>query len=173
MPAGDTPKKLNKAGVKYYNNLINELIANGIEPVVTMFHWDLPQPLQELGGMSNPDIIYHFKEYADVLLGLYGDRVKTWITFNEPALICESGYDNPTEAPFVNASGIGNYLCAHNILIANAHMYQLYQDKYKRPDGKMGIVLSNNFYWPKDPTNAADIKAANRALEFNVCIDVV
>lgn len=77
MPEGDT-SNINEAGLQYYDNLINELLANGIEPMITMYHWDLPQALQEIGGMTNPLIIRYFEAYADVLFARYKDRVKLW-----------------------------------------------------------------------------------------------
>lgn len=167
LPNGDAP---NEPGLQYYDNLINELLANGIEPVVTIFHWDMPQPLQELGGMTNPLIIHYFTYYAEVLYKRYGDRVKTWITFNEPASVCEYGYGSPLFAPFTHSPGVGNYVCGHNLLIAHANMYQLYHDKYERPDGKVGISIDCFYYWPRNATNDADIEAADRALQFNVRI---
>lgn len=172
MPNGDT-SNLNEPGLQYYDNLIDELLANGIEPMITMFHWDLPQPIQELGGMTNPEIIYYFTHYAEVLLERYGDRVKNWATFNEPMIICENGYGSPDRAPFTYAPGVGNYLCAHHVLIANAHVYQLYQDKYKRPDGKIGIVLNCGYNWPRDANNGAHIDAAERGMQFYVCINTI
>lgn len=167
MPRGDT-SELNEPGLKYYDNLIDELLANGIEPMVTMYHWDLPQPLQEIGGMTNPEIVEYFEDYADVLFARYGDRVKTWATFNEPMIICENGYGSPDRAPFTIAPGVGNYLCSHHVLIANARIYDLYQRKYKRPDGKVGIVLNCGYSWPLVATNGAHIDAADRALQFYV-----
>lgn len=165
MPAGDK-SNLNEPGLQYYDNLINELLANGIEPMVTMFHWDLPQPIQELGGMTNPEIVYYFTYYAEVLFARYGDRVKVWTTFNEPMIICENGYGIPDRAPYVYAPGVGNYLCGYHILLANAHVYDLYQRSFKREDGKVGIVMNTEYSWPKDPTNPADVEAAERAMEF-------
>ena len=167
MANGDT-STLNEPGLQYYDNLINELLANGIEPMVTMYHWDLPQGLQDLGGMTNPIIIDYFEAYAATLFERYGDRVKIWTTFNEPKLVCENGYATGERAPLVNLPGIGGYLCAHHALLAHARIYDLYQKKYKREGGKVGIVINCVFQWPKDKNNPEHVRAAERTMQFNV-----
>lgn len=68
---------MNKAGVDYYNRLINKLVENSIEPMVTMYHYDLPDELQKIGGMTNPQIVEYFENYADVLYSSFGDRVSS------------------------------------------------------------------------------------------------
>lgn len=85
----------NLAGVQYYKNLIAALKENGIEPLVTMHHWDLPTALEDLGGFINPEIQTWFVDYARFLFETFGDDVKEWITFNEPKQTCEQGYNNP------------------------------------------------------------------------------
>ncbi|KAK2997898.1 hypothetical protein RJ639_025919, partial [Escallonia herrerae] len=91
---------LNPEGIKYYNDLINELLANGIEPFVTLFHWDLPQALQdEYGGFLSPQIIADFCDYAELCFWEFGDRVKHWITLNEPWSYCVGGYVTGILAP--------------------------------------------------------------------------
>lgn len=74
LPDGDISSK-NEAGLQYYDNLINELLANGIEPMITMYHWDLPQRLQELGGWTNSYIVQYFEQYSMLLFERYADRV--------------------------------------------------------------------------------------------------
>ena len=82
LPKGVGEK--NQAGIDYYNNLINELLANGIEPAPTLYHWDLPQALHEQGGWLNSSVSVWFEEYSRLCFKEFGDRVKFWITINEP-----------------------------------------------------------------------------------------
>ena len=84
--------EVNPAGIKFYNDLIDELIANGIEPMLTLFHWDYPQALEDRGGWLNPDSPKWFAEYARVIAENFGDRVKLFATFNEPQVFMGSGY---------------------------------------------------------------------------------
>ncbi|XP_048526007.1 myrosinase 1-like, partial [Dendroctonus ponderosae] len=90
LPDGTT-NKINQAGVDYYLNLLQELEANNIEPLVTLYHWDLPQHLSELGGWLNPQIADYFGEYARLAFSLFGEHVKRWTTGNEPKSTCLLG----------------------------------------------------------------------------------
>lgn len=166
MSQGDNAT-VNEVGLQYYDNLINELLANGIEPMITLYHWDLPQQLQEIGGMTNPLIVKYFVDYADLVLSRYGDRVKYWSTFNEPIIICQHGYGNPDRAPFVYSPGVGVYLCSHNLLLAHGKIYDLFNEKYRSNGSKMGIVISCGFSFPLDPNDPADVAAADRAMQFS------
>ena len=89
---------MNQAGVDYYNDLINELIANGIEPAVTLYHWDLPQTLQDQGGWENPEVANWFADFSRVCFQEFGDRVKIWITLNEPWVVSVLGYGSGEHA---------------------------------------------------------------------------
>ncbi|KAM7502666.1 hypothetical protein LguiB_001570 [Lonicera macranthoides] len=101
LPKGTKAGGVNPAGIAFYNNLINELIDKGcIKPVATLFHWDLPQVLEDkYGGFRDRQIIEDFQNYADVCFKEFGDRVKTWITLNEPWSFSYGGYAVGTLAP--------------------------------------------------------------------------
>ncbi|XP_049939139.1 myrosinase 1-like [Schistocerca serialis cubense] len=129
LPTGDLDV-INQPGIDYNNNLINELLANGIQPLVTMYHWDLPQALQYLGGWPNELMADYFVEYARIVFENFGDRVKWWITFNEPAYF-SNAYASVGFAPSQNASGIGDYLSTHTVIKAHARVWHLYDEQYR------------------------------------------
>lgn len=123
--------KINEDGIRYYNNVINELLTNNIKPMVTLYHWDLPQSLQEIGGWPNIVLAEIFEDYARIVFKYFGDRVKTWITFNEPPEICHTGYGVGSGAPSYNSNGIGDYMCGRTLLIAHAKAYHLYNKEFR------------------------------------------
>ncbi|XP_049836586.1 myrosinase 1-like [Schistocerca gregaria] len=167
LPTGDLDV-INQAGIDYYNNLINELLANGIQPLVTMYHWDMPQSLQYLGGWPNELIVDYFVEHARILFENFGDRVKWWTTFNEPAVFLR-GYASANIAPGQNASGIGDYLATHAMLKAHARVWHLYDEQYREAqNGSVGITYS---FGLEPLTNSTeDAEAAERARQFDMGI---
>lgn len=122
---------INPDGKRYYQELITNLARMGIKPMVTLYHWDLPQPLQDIGGWTNPVMARYFAEYADVVFDLWGQYVPFWITFNEPGEVCETGYGIGINAPNVNLSGIADYMCGKTLLLAHARTYHLFNIKYR------------------------------------------
>ena len=122
--------EINSAGLDYYNDLINELIANNIKPVVTMYHWDLPLALQDMGGWLNPESPKWFDYYADICYQAFGDRVKQWITINEPWVVAIAGHATGELAPGIMDSGIADYQVAHNLIKSHAKAYRNYHNKY-------------------------------------------
>ncbi|XP_055842497.1 myrosinase 1-like [Episyrphus balteatus] len=164
FPTGDVHLK-NQKGIDYYNMVINKLRENKIEPMVTMYHWDLPVALQKFGGFANALIIDQFSDYAEELFKLFGDRVKTWITFNEPNNICKAGYGTGYAPPLIQAPGVGDYICFTNLLKAHGTTYRLYQKKFaKKQKGKIGITL-DIFYLFSKTNNTDDV---NRAMDYNL-----
>lgn len=100
---------LNAHGVEYYNKLIGSLLDSNVEPMVTLFHWDLPQALQDLGGWQNESIISVFADYASFCFATFGDRVKLWITFHEPWVISYAGYGIGQHPPGTADPGEASY----------------------------------------------------------------
>ena len=120
-------------------------------PIVTMYQFDLPQYLQNLGGFTNPVIVKYFEFYADILYKSFGDRVMTWITINEPKLYCIEGYGRGSSGPVVQAPGIGEYLCGYYSLLCHAAAYRLYKRKYfATQKGEIGITYDLQFHYPRD-----------------------
>lgn len=156
---------VNEDGIAYYSKLIDRLLEENIQPMITLYHWDLPQYLQQLGGWTNEIIIEHFEAYANLMFQRLGDRVKHWITINEPAVFCLEGYGEGDVAPLVQARGVGEYLCSTNVLKAHAVVYHLYKRLYAAQfNGKVGIAYSTKFAF-SDTNNTAHV---NRAVDFDV-----
>ncbi|MEX2246326.1 MAG: GH1 family beta-glucosidase [Dehalococcoidia bacterium] len=99
--------KVNQKGLDYYSRLVDELLAKGIRPFPTLYHWDLPQALQDDGGWTNRDIIDHFAAYAETVVRALGDRVKHWMVFNEPWVFTYLGYLFGVHAPGIRDTGAG------------------------------------------------------------------
>lgn len=89
LPTGDITN-VNEKGIEYYNNIIDNLLKQNVEPMITMYHYDLPLRLQQIGGWSNSLIVGYFEAYAKLLFKRFGDRIKYWVTFNEPYIICRA-----------------------------------------------------------------------------------
>ncbi|XP_059049342.1 myrosinase 1-like [Achroia grisella] len=155
--------QISEAGIAFYNNYINEMLKYNITPMITLYHWDLPQRLSELGGFTNPLFTDWFEDYARVAYEEFGDRVKHWITFNEPREICYEGYGSTTKAPRANVTDIATYICAKNLVIAHAKAYYAYVNDFKDSQGgECGITISVNWFGPltdsEEDEAAAEIK---------------
>ncbi|XP_057453250.1 beta-glucosidase 12-like [Lotus japonicus] len=178
LPKGKLSGGINQEGIKYYNNLINELLSNGLHPFVTLFHWDMPQALEdEYGGFLSPHIVDDFQDYAELCFKEFGDRVKHWITLNEPWSYSGSGYALGSFAPgrcskWFNPnctggdSGTEPYLVSHHQLLAHAEAVHAYKKKYQASQkGIIGITLVTHWFVPFSD-NKFDHDAAGRALDF-------
>lgn len=139
-----------------------------------MYHWDLPQQLQEtLGGWPNDAMIEHYENYARILFENFGDRVKHWITFNEPYNTCELGYGVAVAAPGILGEATQPYLCAHTVLKSHARAYRLYEREFKDVQkGEVGIVIDSEWMEPSDPSNQEHVDAAERARQFKVIVEL-
>lgn len=131
-------RTVNQAGLDFYSNLVDELLSAGIEPWVTLYHWDLPQTLQDVGGWTNRAIVDEFLYYADVVTKALGDRVKRWITFNEPWVFTYLGYASGVHAPGI--THIPDYLSsAHHFLLAHAKSVPII--RANSSDSLVGVTL--------------------------------
>lgn len=157
--------QVNEKAIKFYNDVINELLENDIEPFINLFHFDMPLELQEKGGWESREVIDAYAEYAKECFELFGDRVKRWLTFNEPIVPVEGGYlydfHYPNVVDFNRAVQV-----AYGTMIANAKAINVFRS-LSIDKGKIGIVLNLTPSYPRS-NNPADLKSANIAdLFFN------
>ncbi|KAK4349313.1 hypothetical protein RND71_032068 [Anisodus tanguticus] len=149
----------------------------GLTPYVTLFHWDTPQALEDdYGGFLSSKIAKDFGDYADICFKEFGDRVKHWITLNEPLSYSMFGYARGTFAPGRCSSYVGNctkgdsatepYIVAHNLLLAHATGVKVYKQKYQKTQkGQIGVTLVTHWFVPKIKTPLG-LKAPLKALDF-------
>ncbi|MDN6067144.1 MAG: glycoside hydrolase family 1 protein, partial [Staphylococcus equorum] len=147
---------INENAVEFYNNVINELIANGIEPFVNLYHFDMPMKQQNKGGFESREVVDNYVAYAQKCFDLYGDRVKKWFTFNEPIVPVEGGYLYNFHYPDINDAKRG-FQYAFNTILANAKTIKLFKEQ--NYNGEIGIVLNLTPSYPRSE-NEEDKKAA-------------
>ncbi|MEZ4896490.1 MAG: GH1 family beta-glucosidase [Saprospiraceae bacterium] len=155
-----------REGIAFYSELIDALLEAGIEPWVTLYHWDLPLALQfEKDGWLGEELPRLFADYAEICFSHYGDRVKHWITLNEPWVVAMLGYGQGIFAPG-RISNSDPYCAGHQLLLAHAQAVERYRSKYQPSQGGV-IGITNNCDW-REPltTSPQDRLAAQRALEF-------
>jgi beta-glucosidase len=157
LPSGTGPQ--NEKGLAFYDRLVDELLANGIRPFVTLYHWDLPQALQEKGGWAARGIVDQFAAYADIVARRLGDRVKDWMTLNEPEVVAYAGHHVGVHAPGVRDFRTA-VLVSHHLLLA--HRAGAEAIRAARPAARVGIALNLS---PCEPATDSpeDAAAAMRA----------
>lgn len=161
----------NPEGVKFYTDLIHELRRNHMDPLVTLYHWDMPEFLeQEIGGWLGDDIASHFKDYSDVAFRYFGHLVPMWFTMNEPWTFGYLGYGAGAHAPGMNDSDTNAYKAMHNVLLAHGESVKLYRKMREEGTvmtrGQISIVLNADFGIPADPNSEADKEATEAYLQF-------
>lgn len=168
LPDGTTAT-INQSGVRYYDRVINDLLACHVTPMVTLYHFDLPQALQDQGGWAWPGIAGVFASYANFCFRTFGDRVKLWITINEPQVCAKLGYENGLHAPGQKQPGLAAYLVGHNMLRAHAAAWRSYDALY-RPEqgGAVSLALNSDWCEPLRAERGEDQAAARRCLAFTL-----
>jgi beta-glucosidase len=154
LPDGQGPE--NRAGIDFYSRLVDGLLEAGIEPYLTLYHWDLPQSLQDRGGWPARGTAEAFAAYADLASRTLGDRVKYWMTLNEPFVSAFVGYEEGRHAP--GHTDVDEALAAaHHLLLAHGWAVPLI--RRNAPGAQVGIVLNFSSLVPASPS-AADRAAA-------------
>lgn len=131
--------QVNDQGLDFYKRLINQLLENEITPMVTLYHWDLPQKLQETGGWANRDTVKYFEQYANILYKELGDVVAKWITINEPWVIAFAGHGVGELAPGIKDQQTA-LVVAHHLLLAHGMAVQSFHEA--NLSGDIGIALN-------------------------------
>jgi beta-glucosidase len=137
VPGGTGP--VNEAGLDFYDALVDELLESGIRPFVTLYHWDLPQVLQDSGGWSSRGIVDAFVRYAEAVCGRLGDRVSDWITHNEPWCIAVLGHEEGEHAPG-HRDPAETLRVAHHVLLSHGKATETIRALV--PGARVGIVLN-------------------------------
>ncbi|XP_064200440.1 beta-klotho [Anguilla rostrata] len=165
FPNGTTSGGPNAAGVAHYGRVINRLRREGIEPVVTLFHWDLPLALQEdLGGWRNKSLVDIFDDYAAFCFRTYGSRVKYWITVHNPFLVAWQGYRTGLHAPGEAGEPGATFAVAHNLIRAHAKVWHTY-DRYFRPHQHGYVSITLGSHWMKPAGHQANVQHCQESME--------
>ncbi|KAF9476097.1 beta-glucosidase [Pholiota conissans] len=179
IPLGGRNDPVNPKGIEFYNKFIDALLENGITPFVTLYHWDLPQALHDRynGWLNREEITKDYVNYARVCFEAFGDRVKHWLTVNEPWCVAILGYGRGVFAPGRSSdrerSSAGDsstepWIVGHSVIYAHANAVKMYREEFKPTQkGQIGITLNGDWAMPYDD-NQANIDAAQHALDFAI-----
>ena len=152
-------KSINQKAVDFYNDVINTMLENNIEPFINLFHFDMPMYLQEIGGWENREVVMYYQHYAKTCFELFGDRVKKWFTHNEPIVPVEFGYlgvhHYPAIVDFKRAVQVGYYIMLSSTLAISEY-------KKLNLDGQIGIIINLTPSYPRS-NSKEDLEASNIA----------
>lgn len=149
---------VNTTGLDFYDRLVDGLLEKGIRPVPTLYHWDLPMPLEDIGGWVNRDTAYAFADYTEAVLTRLGDRVDTWVTLNEPYVSASHGYVSGEHAPGHTSLDEG-LAAAHHLLLGHGLAGERIRSMC--PDAELGIVLN---FTPAEPATDSPADVALTAV---------
>ena len=163
FPNGDS--QINNKGLQFYDNVVNCCIANGITPYITLYHWDLPQVLQDKGGWLNRDTSYAFAEYAASMCQHFSDRADNFFTINEPQIVSMMGYYSGLHAPGLKLSIKETFNVLHNLALAHGLAVKAMRKSCQKPV-HIGFSSTGNLCYPSDE-NEDDVNMARKST-FNV-----
>ncbi|RZQ60997.1 GH1 family beta-glucosidase [Amycolatopsis suaedae] len=155
---GTDPSAPNQAGLDFYRRLVDTLLEHGITPWPTLYHWDLPQSLEDRGGWAARETAYRFADYADAVAGALADRVHTWTTLNEPWCTAFAGYASGRHAPG-RTEPAAAVAATHHLLLGHGLATQAIRAHGRHT---AGITLNLFPVHPADPADPADVEAARR-----------
>lgn len=157
--------QVNQKGLEFYSNLVNELIAARIEPMITLYHWNLPYALYQRGGWKNREITEWFTEFVSVVVKALSDRVKYWMTINEPQAFVGLGYMLGCHAPWEHCSEKELAQISHHVLLAHGRAVEVIRKQAKRPP-VVGMAPTGKCYLPSDDSLEALETARKRSFGF-------
>ncbi|KAH0578753.1 Beta-glucosidase 1B [Termitomyces sp. 'cryptogamus'] len=179
IPLGGCDDPVNAVGIKFYSDFIDALLSHGITPFVTLYHWDLPQVLHDRygGWLNKEEIIKDYVNFAKVCFESFGDRVKHWLTINEPWCVAILGYGRGVFAPGRSSdrsrspegdSSTEPWIVGHHLILAHANAVKLYRESFKPiQKGQIGITLNGDWQMPYD-NSPENVEAAQHALDFAI-----
>jgi beta-glucosidase len=164
-------RDVNPAGLDFYSRLVDQLLEAGILPWLTLYHWDLPQAVEDKGGWANRDTAYRFRDYAEIVHGALGDRVQHWTTFNEPFCSSLLGYAAGVHAPGRQEPAAAVAAVHHQHLAHGLAVTRLRELGAQN----LGITLNLTNSIPLDPTDPVDVEAARRfdGLQNTIFLDPI
>uniref|UniRef100_A0A3B5L824 Klotho beta n=1 Tax=Xiphophorus couchianus TaxID=32473 RepID=A0A3B5L824_9TELE len=168
FPEGNATGEPNAAAVDHYSRLIERLLEKKIEPIVTLYHWDLPQVFQDqYGGWKNNTLVEHFEQYATFCFSTFGSRVKYWLTMHNPYLVAVQGYGTGVHAPGEKGGVSSSLTVAHNLIRAHAKAWQTYNTHFRPTQrGKVSIVLGSHWVEPhRGQPTAANVALCQQSME--------
>ncbi|CAN9514970.1 unnamed protein product [Ophioblennius macclurei] len=168
FPDGSFRNPPDMAAVEHYNRIIEALLEKNIEPIVTLYHWDLPQKLQEkYGGWKNDTLVELFEGYAAFCFSSFGSRVKYWITMHNPYLVAVQGYGTGVHAPGEKGGPAASLIVAHNLIKAHAKAWHIYNDRFRTTQkGEVSIVLGSHWVEPqRGRITAANVESCQHSIE--------
>ncbi|CRG89300.1 beta-glucosidase [Talaromyces islandicus] len=180
IPLGGRNDPVNAKGLAFYSKFIDDLHAAGIEPIITLYHWDLPDELLRRygGALNQAEFVADYANYARIVFKEFGHKVKHWITFNEPWCSSVLGYNTGKHAPGRTSDRTKNpvgdgarepWIVGKTLLVAHGTAVDIFRKEIKPTHGgEIGITLNGDWAEPWDPEDPADIEACERKIEFAI-----